>query len=101
MDKFWYFQPVIKDDRGQSTVEYILVIAVVLSLTILVFRSNQFRDFLGENGRMTDIVTRQLEYSYRHGRPGDTRFTQPNYSSETHETYFGRFFIGLDAYPSQ
>ena len=108
MAKFRIFQSYLSEycrssvclsSRGQSTVEYILVLAVVISLSLLVFRSNQFRNFLGENGRMTDIVTRQLEYSYRHGRPGDRRFQPPNYATERHESYVGRFFIGSDPYP--
>ena len=99
MDKFWSFQPHLGTERGQSTVEYILVLAVVVSLSLLVFRSNQFRGFLGENGTLTDIVKRQLEYSFRHGRPGETRFQRPNYGSGSHDSYTGRFFIGKDPYP--
>ncbi|MEE2670557.1 MAG: hypothetical protein VYA54_02540 [Bdellovibrionota bacterium] len=98
MDNFWRFNLNVK---GQSTVEYILVLAVVISMSLLVFRSNGFKNLFGENGRFSDVYKRQMEYSYRHGRPGDERFRTPNYGSDQHDSYNGRLFVGTDPYPSQ
>ncbi len=86
-------------ERGQSTVEYILLFAVVISLISFVFKSQAFTDLFGKNGKFADVYRRELEYSYRHGRYGRELFKAPNYKSGRHDSYNGRFFGSKDAYP--
>lgn len=87
------------NQKGQSTVEYILLFVVVASLVNFVVKSQLFVDLLGENGQFAQTYKRRIEYSYRHGLGGDTPFSTPNYSSGTHDSYNSRFFGPTDAYP--
>ena len=91
----------ILKDKGQSTVEYILLLAVIISLVSFVFNSDAFKALFGENGQFANVYKRELEYSYRQGRFGRVRFQTPNYSSGQHDSYNGRFFGAKDAYPPQ
>ena len=84
---------------GQSTVEYILLFAVVGALISFVFKSQQFQDLFGDNGRFNTVFKRKLEFSYRHGLEGEKPFQTPNYSIGAHDSYNGRFFGAKDAYP--
>ncbi len=89
------------DQKGQSTVEYILLFAVVISMSTLVFNSEAFKNLFGKNGQFASVYKRELEYSYRHGLAGKTSFKTPNYKSGRHDSYNGRFFGAQDAYPKQ
>lgn len=84
---------------GQSTVEYVLLFAVVASIASFVFKSDAFGKLFGEQGKFANVYKRELEYSYRHGLSGRKVFSQPNYSSGSHDSYSGRFFGSKDAYP--
>lgn len=84
---------------GQSTVEYILLFAVVAVLANFVFQSEQFRSLFGDEGRFANVFKRQMEYSYRHGLEGSTPFTTPNYRNADHDSYKGRFFGAIEPYP--
>lgn len=87
------------NEKGQSTVEYILLFAVVISLATFVFKSKAFNDLFGKEGQFADVYKRELEYSYRHGRYGRELFQPPNYKSGRHDSYNKRFFGSRDAYP--
>lgn len=89
------------DQKGQSAVEYILLITIVSFLISLVFKSDEFKNLFGKNGKFSDVFKRELEYSYRHGLGGRTPFTTPNYGSSIHDSYNDRFFGPTDAYPEQ
>ena len=88
----------VSSDRGQSTVEYILLFAVVASLIGFVFKSDIFEDIFGPNGRFGNVYKRELEYSYRHGLAGRETFSTPNYKTGQHDSYNDRFFGSKDAY---
>ncbi len=90
---------LLKNEKGQSTVEYILLFAVIASLASFVFKSSVFLDLFGDNGTFGNVYKRKVEYSYRHGLDGSTPFTAPNYSGGDHDTYKGRFFGPVEAYP--
>ncbi len=87
--------------QGQSTVEYILLFAVVIALVSLVFQSSEFKNLFGKNGKFSDKFRREMEYSYRHGLSGDKPFKEPQYKERVHDSYNGRFFGARDAYPGQ
>ena len=89
------------NQRGQSTVEYILLFAVVASITFTIFNGLGFNEIFGPDGKVASAYKNQLEFSYRHGFKKTSDFTQPNYESGQHETYNGRFFSASDPYPSQ
>lgn len=98
MDLFKFFTSDKIEQKGQSTVEYILLFAVVATLVTFVFKSKQFQDLFGDEGKFANIYKKEIEYSYRHGLGGREPFTQPDYKSAQHDSYSGRFFGAVDAY---
>ena len=89
----------IKNERGQSAVEYILLFAVVALLVNFVISSDPFTGLFGKEGKFGDVYKRELEYTYRHGVNGSEAYSPPNYSSEVHDSYGGRFFGSKETYP--
>lgn len=89
----------INNELGQSTVEYILLFVVVASFTTLVFRSDEFDKYFGQDGELATTLRYEMEYSYRHARAGKNRYTEPNYGGTSHDSYSGRFFGAADPYP--
>ncbi|MCY4643112.1 MAG: hypothetical protein OXB88_00680 [Bacteriovoracales bacterium] len=98
----------IKSQRGQSTVEYILLLAVLIILLTAVLRNRRFQDYVGTDGKFFRDYARRIGYTYRHGhsggRPGNAPPPQNDYTS-THDTYkrrggsASRFVIPLGEYP--
>jgi hypothetical protein len=90
---------------GQSTVEYILLLAVVISLVYTLVNSPLFRQFIGRNGTFAQKMKATTEWNYRFGSQGVLPFTQINYSSATHPSYWNssasstHFFGPLKSYP--
>lgn len=97
----------LNSQRGQTVVEYILLLSVAVSLVLTFYRSTAFQKLFGENGELGKIMKTQTEFSYRHGymrnRPpgGDISRTNrdisihPSYSNLQGET---RFFGPLSKY---
>lgn len=91
---------ILKNNQGQSTVEYILLLAVVISLFSVVFNSAAFQNLLGPEGSFFQATAAKIEFSYRNGYPGDVRFRAPNYSGLDSPTINrNRFFSPRDPYP--
>ena len=87
-------------ERGQSTVEYILLFAVVASLAYTILGSSDFTRVFGPDGVVATKYRNQLEYGYRHGLSLDQGGgNTPNYSNGEHDTYNSRFFGAADPYP--
>ena len=95
----WLDNIFLNKQTGQSTVEYILLFAVVAVLVNFVISSDPFTNLFGRDGTFGDVYKRELEYTYRHALPGNEAYSEPNYSSEDHDSYSGRFFGAKDAYP--
>ncbi len=55
-----------QNQRGQTTVEYILLFAVVVSLVLTVYKSAAFKRIFGEQGEVGLKIKAQNEFSYRH-----------------------------------
>ena len=91
----------MRNERGQSTVEYILLFAVVVSLAFTVFNGLGFNRIFGADGEVATAYKNQLEFSYRHGFLKKGNYVEPNYANGNHETYQNRFFSALDPYPPQ
>ena len=91
--------------RGQSTVEYLLLIAVVVTLLTAVLRHPRFQNYIGEDGEFFQRYSQVISYTYRHGRYGDKKEAQDDYVSK-HDTYKRegnkpKFVIPLGAYPRE
>ena len=88
-----------QSQSGQSTVEYILLFAVVAALVTTVIKSDSFQGVFGENGTFGSVYKRELEFSYRHGLGGRTPFATPNYKDpKEHDTYNKKFFASRAVY---
>lgn len=95
------------NQRGQSAIEYILLIAVISSLIGFVFKSQEFQRVFGEDGEFAKNFRSEIEFSYRHALQGRQLWTQPNYN-DTHLSYQNpscgnrsRFFGAADPYPTR
>jgi len=103
MDFIW--NEFIKERRtysqlGQSTVEYLLLFTVIISIAYTIFNSSKFNEFFGKNGTIAKSYKNQVEFSYRHGLAGSEPLGNINYKDGgSHKTYKGRFFSAKDAYP--
>jgi hypothetical protein len=97
-----HVQKNILNNRGQTAVEYILLIAVIMTVGLSVFKSSYFVGFFGEDGTFVKTYTTQFEYSYRNGVGGRDK-NQQQYSSPDHPSYRSqgntRFFGALNTYP--
>lgn len=94
------------NDKGQTAVEYIMLIAVVITLVSFVFKSKIFKDYFGEEGQFAEVFRTQFEYTYRHGLNGRKAHQDFNYSNYNHETFASpgggsRFFGHNEAYPNE
>ncbi|WP_196801756.1 hypothetical protein [Bacteriovorax sp. BSW11_IV] len=91
-----------KKQAGQSTVEYILLLSVLVTLGMTIFRSQPFLKLFGPNSQVFDILRRKVEYSYRHGVDGVN--LNVNGYAGAHDTYDlesgeKRFFTPIKTYP--
>ncbi len=57
---------VLRDQRGQTLVEYILLLAVAVSLVITFYNSEAYRRLFGEQGVVGKNMKEQSEFSYMH-----------------------------------
>lgn len=105
MDSFWnkHVQKKLKlNELGQSTVEYLLLFVVVVTIASVLFgQDSRFNKLFGQNGTIAQSYKKQLEFSYRHGYIKDEPTGVENYTSGNHKSYSGRFFGAKDAYPAQ
>lgn len=97
---------VILNPRGQSTVEYILLLAVVVSLIYAVINSARFKEIMGEGGTLGESMRRESEWNYRFAKPRNgSSFSWSGTNSSEHPSYWNNergatHFIGpKDPYP--
>lgn len=90
------------NQKGQSTVEYILLLTVVALTVMSIFKSKYFTENFGKDGKILQSYKTQFEHAYRNGFPYDGKDDydydnmHPTYSNGGGES---RFFISKDAYP--
>lgn len=102
---------MVKNQRGQTVVEYILLFSVAISLVLTFYKSQAFRRIFGEQGLLGTQIKKQNEFSYRHAysssgpgryRPNDV--ARDNKDGGTHPSYYDdqksgtRFFGPKSAY---
>jgi hypothetical protein len=56
----------IKNQRGQTMVEYILLLAVVVSLVLTFYNSEAYRRLFGSQGQFGTKIKKDSEFAYRH-----------------------------------
>lgn len=86
---------------GQSTVEYILLFAVITSIAATIFKSQKFNELFGNNGVVATTYKQRVEFSYRHGFIKSEAIGGTNYRDGNHKSYKGRFFSAKDGYPAR
>lgn len=76
-------------NKGQSTVEYVLLLGVIVLMVTAALRSDALQNFVGADGEFFNEYSKFISYTYRHGRPGTiTGAAQENqYQSIDHDTY--------------
>jgi hypothetical protein len=70
-------------------VEYILLLAVVISLIYTIINSDRFRDLLGEGGSFATTMKNEMEWNYRFSSQG--RSSGPAtiiYPGAAHPSYY-------------
>lgn len=94
--------------QGQSAVEYLLLLSVVVSLGLTVFKSDVFKKMFGENSGMFESLRKRMEYNYRYTQDTEKGKTEDNfssYSSPSHDSYVSangtetHFFSPKQKYP--
>ena len=93
------------NQKGQSSVEYILLFVVVTSLVFALLKSDAFESFFGESGQFATTYKNEIEFSYTNSYQGREAFETPNYTNPNHKSYVGegtptRFFGAAEAYPA-
>lgn len=98
---------VVKNQSGQTMVEYILLLVVAISLVITFYNSEAYRRLFGEQGEIGKKIKQESEFSYRHafieGRPATDNL--PSRDISNHPSYKDtedggtRFFGPIQAYP--
>ncbi len=100
---------VTKNEKGQTVVEYILLLSVAVSLALTVYNSQAFKRIFGEQGKLGLQIKSQNEYSYRHAgpkaNPDVVDIPRDNKDGAAHPSYADlnegktRFFGPKTAYP--
>lgn len=102
----------LKNSIGQTAVEYILLLAVLSSLSYSFYNNKRIKSFFAGTDGFFAAMKKGISYSYRYGMEynKDVEFDEKmqfEYSSNKHDTYFNskdgvsHFFIGTEAYPRQ
>lgn len=97
------------NSKGQSAVEYILLLAVIASISFAFYRNKNFKEFMKGDKGLFVALRHSMEYSYRYGRELGPNVDYDNamsfkYQTNKHDTYYNpeenrsRFFSGLAPY---
>jgi hypothetical protein len=101
---------LLKNNLGQSAVEYILLLAVLSSISYAFYNNKKFKSFLAGKEGMFAVMKKGISYSYRYGveLKQNTPFEEKmqfDYGNGSHDTYYNstdnssRFFTGTGIYP--
>lgn len=93
---------------GQTVVEYLLLLAVSISLVVTFYNSDVYRRLFGEGGSIGESIKTQSEFNYRHAfeSPGQADPQgKTSRDGSVHPSYYdtqnggSRFFGAKDKYP--
>ncbi len=99
---------VRKNQKGQSVVEYILLLAVLTFITSIILRSQLFKNYMGQNSVFFSELRRQMVFSYCNpmGVYASSQETCVHNYGSVLDSYQGRengdgtrFFIPAEEYP--
>ena len=92
---------MLSNQKGQSTIEYLMLLSVIFVMVLGVLRSELFVDLMGQDGMLADYYQKRFEGSYRFAGPfyestgvGYNGTNQPTYQNEGKTN----FFVGTDPY---
>lgn len=88
------------DHKGQSSVEYLMLVVIIVSMAISVLKSDAFQNFFGSQGQFASVYKSEIEFSYTNSYQGRKAFEQPDYNDPSHSSYQGRFFGANQEYPA-
>ena len=82
---------VVSNEKGQTLVEYILLIAVAVSLVMTFYRSSAFQKLFGKDGDLGKKMKNQNEFSYRHAfyQPKSNDIPRDEKDVSEHHSYKG------------
>ena len=95
----------LHSEEGQTLVEYILLLAVAMSLMMTFYNSQMFRRLFGNQGALGKKIKAESEFSYRHAFMGGTDVPRGTRDGATHPSYYDeskgetRFFGPKNTYP--
>lgn len=91
------------DSRGQSVVEYLLLLFVIVGLSTAIIRSEGFQTIMGEDSFFFQKLKQKQEYSFRHTHftdiVDDTSYTGEHHSYINPTSNVSRFFAPAEEYP--
>lgn len=100
---------IAKSEQGQTMVEYILLLAVAVSLVMTFYNSEAYRRLFGDNGAIGKKMKAESEFSYRHASMLGTDVPRDNRDGTIHPSYYDdgsggssvgtRFFGPKNPYP--
>lgn len=77
----------ILNERGQSTVEYLLLLVVITSFITIVLKSPAVKQWVGGDKSLYEAMARSIEFSFRYGHAGIDDDYSNNYSDPRLKTY--------------
>jgi hypothetical protein len=95
----------MKQQKGQTLVEYMLLLSVVAMIVLTFYRSKLFQKYFGNRGLIGQTIKTKSEFAYRHGYMGTVdSFPKGSREGSAHPTYAdpnggSRFFGPKDPYP--
>jgi hypothetical protein len=105
MDKF-LLDKTVANTKGQSVIEYILLLSVIAGLGSAVMNNKKFKGFLSGKDGMFLTMKKGMAYSYRYGIEYNNGMVYDfDYSSPKHPTYMNaeagssHFFTNGKKYP--
>ena len=60
---------LLRKNKGQGIVEYILLTAVIMLIFTAVLKSDQFKSFFGDEADFFKKLANKVQFEYRHGVP--------------------------------
>ncbi len=100
---------LVKSQKGQTVVEYLLLLAVLVFISSMIFRTPVFKMWMGSDSPLFSELRRQMVYSYCNPMPpkADSAETCVHNYGTVIESYKAdpgdeggtRFFIPADQYP--
>jgi hypothetical protein len=105
MDSFRDSPVAVKQQKGQTLVEYMLLLSVVAMIVLTFYKSKLFQKYFGNRGLIGQTIKTRSEFAYRHGFMGtEDTFPKGSRDGANHPTYAdpqggSRFFGPKEKYP--